>query len=117
MKQAVWFPTEEYKEKAFIWLDEIIGAMKIMKRFIISQSKKQLGFGEEAEKAVGYQWMKPYTEVLDLENGMPFAQWYNGGTCNVVESVLSRWLADDETRTQPALQYEGRKWNFKIIYI
>ena len=59
-------------------------------------------------KAVGYQWMKPYTEVLDLENGTPFAQWYNGGTCNVVESALSRWLADEETRIQPALQYEGK---------
>lgn len=70
-------------------------------------------FWGEAEKAVGYQWMKPYTEVLDLENGTPFAQWYNGGTCNVVESVLSRWLADDETRTQPALQYEGENGTSK----
>ena len=35
-------------------------------------------------------------------------QWYNGGTCNVVESALSRWLADEETRIQPALQYEGK---------
>ena len=70
-------------------------------------------FWGEAEKAVGYQWMKPYTEVLDLENGTPFAQWYNGGTCNVIESVLSRWLADDETRTQPALQYEGENGTSK----
>ena len=67
----------------------------------------------EAEKAVGYQWMKPYTEVLDLENGTPFAQWYNGGTCNVVESALSRWLADEETRIQPALQYEGENGTSK----
>ena len=57
--------------------------------------------------------MKPYTDVLDLENGTPFAQWYNGGTCNVVESALSRWLADEETRIQPALQYEGENGTSK----
>lgn len=67
----------------------------------------------EAERAVGYQWMKPYTEVLDLENGTPFAQWYTEGTCNVVESVLSRWLADEETRKQPALMYEGENGTTK----
>ncbi len=60
-----------------------------MKLFYNKSIEETAWFWGEAEKAVGYQWMKPYTDVLDLENGTPFAQWYNGGTCNVVESALS----------------------------
>ncbi|KKZ92940.1 Acetoacetyl-CoA synthetase [Bacillus wiedmannii] len=113
MKQAVWFPTEEYKEKTRLygWMKSL--GYEDYETFYNKSIEETDWFWGEAEKAVGYQWMKPYTEVLDLENGTPFAQWYNGGTCNVVESVLSRWLADDETRTQPALQYEGENGTSK----
>ncbi|TPV47346.1 AMP-binding protein [Bacillus dicomae] len=113
MKQAVWFPTEEYKEKTRLygWMKSL--GYEDYETFYNKSIEETAWFWGEAEKAVGYQWMKPYTEVLDLENGTPFAQWYNGGTCNVVESVLSRWLADDETRTQPALQYEGENGTSK----
>ncbi|HDR7963532.1 MULTISPECIES: AMP-binding protein [Bacillus] len=113
MKQAVWFPTEEYKEKTRLygWMKSL--GYEDYETFYNKSIEETDWFWGEAEKAVGYQWMKPYTEVLDLENGTPFAQWYNGGTCNVVESVLSRWLADDETRRQPALQYEGENGTSK----
>ncbi|MGG0290813.1 AMP-binding protein [Bacillus pacificus] len=113
MKQAVWLPTEEYKEKTRLygWMKSL--GYEDYETFYNKSIEETAWFWGEAEKAVGYQWMKPYTEVLDLENGTPFAQWYNGGTCNVVESVLSRWLADDETRTQPALQYEGENGTSK----
>lgn len=113
MKQAVWFPTEEYKEKTRLygWMKSL--GYEDYETFYNKSIEETAWFWGEAEKAVGYQWMKPYTDVLDLENGTPFAQWYNGGTCNVVESVLSRWLADDETRTQAALQYEGENGTSK----
>ncbi|KAB2451813.1 AMP-binding protein [Bacillus sp. CH126_4D] len=113
MKQAVWFPTEEYKEKTRLygWMKSL--GYEDYETFYNKSIEETAWFWGEAEKAVGYQWMKPYTDVLDLENGTPFAQWYNGGTCNVVESVLSRWLADDETRMQPALQYEGENGTSK----
>ncbi|PEC19045.1 AMP-binding protein [Bacillus cereus] len=113
MKQAVWFPTEEYKEKTrlFSWMKSL--GYEDYEAFYNKSIEETAWFWGEAEKAVGYQWMERYTEVLDLENGTPFAQWYTGGTCNVVESALSRWLADDETRTQPALQYEGENGTSK----
>lgn len=113
MKQAVWFPTEEYKEKTRLygWMKSL--GYEDYETFYNKSIEETAWFWGEAEKAIGYQWMKPYTDVLDLENGTPFAQWYNGGTCNVVESALSRWLADEETRIQPALQYEGENGTSK----
>ncbi len=113
MKQAVWFPTEEYKEKTrlFGWMKSL--GYEDYEAFYNKSIEETAWFWGEAERAVGYQWMKPYTEVLDLENGTPFAQWYTEGTCNVVESALSRWLADDKTKTQAALMYEGENGTSK----
>ncbi|PGE97693.1 AMP-dependent synthetase [Bacillus pseudomycoides] len=113
MKQAVWFPTEEYKDKTRIygWMKSL--GYEDYEAFYNKSIEETGWFWGEAERAVGYQWMKPYAEVLDLENGTPFAQWYTEGTCNVVESALSRWLADEETKQQPALMYEGENGTTK----
>lgn len=113
MKQAVWFPTEEYKEKTRLygWMKKL--GYEDYDVFYKKSIEETAWFWGEAEKAVGYQWMKPYMEVLDLENGTPFAHWYTEGTCNVVESALSRWLAEEETRMQPALMYEGENGTSK----
>jgi len=113
LKQAVWFPTEEYKDKTRLygWMKSL--GYEDYEAFYNKSIEETGWFWGEAERAVGYQWMKPYTEVLDLENGTPFAQWYTEGTCNVVESALSRWLADEETKQQPALMYEGENGTTK----
>ncbi|WJE50436.1 AMP-binding protein [Bacillus cereus] len=113
MKQAVWFPTEEYKDKTRLygWMKSL--GYEDYEAFYDKSIEETAWFWREAERAVGYQWMKPYEEVLDLANGTPFAQWYKDGTCNVVESALSRWLADEETKKQPALMYEGENGTTK----
>ncbi|PHE83539.1 AMP-dependent synthetase [Bacillus pseudomycoides] len=113
MKQAVWFPTEEYKDKTRLygWMKSL--GYEDYEAFYNKSIEETGWFWGEAERAVGYQWMKPYTEVLDLENGTPFAQWYTEGTCNVVESALSRWRADEEIKQQPALMYEGENGTTK----
>ncbi|MEI4828170.1 AMP-binding protein [Bacillus sp. FJAT-53711] len=113
MKQAVWFPTDEYKEKTrlYQWMQSL--GYDDYETFYKKSIEDTAWFWGEAERAVGYQWMRPYTEVLDLANGIPFAQWYVDGTCNVVESALSRWIAEDDTKAQKALIWEGENGTSK----
>ncbi|MGG2065719.1 AMP-binding protein [Bacillus sp. S14(2024)] len=113
MKQAVWFPTDEYKAKTrlYQWMQSL--GYDDYETFYKKSIEDTAWFWGEAERAVGYQWMRPYTEVLDLANGIPFAQWYVDGTCNVVESALSRWIAEDDTKTQKALIWEGENGTSK----
>jgi acetyl-CoA synthetase len=112
MNQAVWFPDEEYKRstRLYQWMQSL--GYSDYESFY-QQSIQDIGwFWQEAERAVGFQWMKPYTEVLDLANGIPFPNWFAGGTCNVVESALTRWTQQD-TKTQPALIWEGENGDSK----
>ena len=113
MKQAVWFPTDEYKAKTrlYQWMQSL--GYDDYETFYKKSIEDTAWFWGEAERAVGYQWMRPYTEVLDLANGIPFAQWYVDGTCNVVESALSRWIAEDDTKAQKALIWEGENGTSK----
>ncbi|MGF9966410.1 AMP-binding protein [Bacillus rhizoplanae] len=113
MKQAVWFPTEEYKAKTrlYQWMQSL--GYDDYETFYKKSIEDTAWFWGEAERAVGYQWMRPYTEVLDLANGIPFAKWYVDGTCNVVESALSRWIAEDDTKAQKALIWEGENGTSK----
>ncbi|PEZ08201.1 AMP-dependent synthetase [Bacillus sp. AFS018417] len=113
MKQAVWFPTEEYKAKTrlYQWMQSL--GYDDYETFYNKSIEDTAWFWGEAERAVGYQWMRPYTEVLDLANGIPFAQWYVDGTCNIVESALSRWIAEDDTKAQKALIWEGENGTSK----
>lgn len=113
VKQAVWFPTEEYKAKTrlYQWMQSL--GYDDYETFYNKSIEDTAWFWGEAERAVGYQWMRPYTEVLDLANGIPFAQWYVDGTCNVVESALSRWIAEDDTKAQKALIWEGENGTSK----
>jgi acetyl-CoA synthetase len=42
---------------------------------------------------LGLQWMQPYTQVLDLSRGLPWARWFIGGRTNLTLNALDRHLA------------------------
>ncbi|MFP3123205.1 AMP-binding protein [Ectobacillus funiculus] len=107
MNKAVWFPTEEYKSSTRLhqWMTSL--GFTDYETFYKKSIEDISWFWGEAERAIGYRWMKAYTEVLELENGIPFPKWYVNGTCNVVESALDRWVKDNGARTEPALIWEG----------
>lgn len=47
----------------------------------------------------------PYRTVLDTSAGIEFPEWFSGGTFNVVDACLTRWL--DEYGDQTALIHEA----------
>ncbi len=57
---------------------------------------------------LGIQFDTPYTQVVDLRDGIQFPRWCVGGEMNIVTSCLDKWL-DTQTRDQPALKFEGEE--------
>jgi acetyl-CoA synthetase len=55
---------------------------------------------------LGLEWYEPYTRVLDLSEGVPFAHWFVGGRYNYVHNALDRHAAGP-CRDAPALIWEG----------
>lgn len=74
------------------------------------------GFNDQLIRFLDYRFERPYDQVLDLSEGLPFARWCVGGTTNVVLNCIDRWR-DTARYTESALVWEGEdgtvtNWTF-----
>ncbi|HRN69323.1 MAG TPA: AMP-binding protein [Promineifilum sp.] len=51
----------------------------------------------------------PYTQVVDLSDGIEWPRWCVGGRMNIVDNCVDKWAADPATRGRPALVWEGEE--------
>jgi len=63
-------------------------------------------FWDAAVRDLGLEWYEPYTKVLDLSRGAPWATWWIGGRFNYVHNALDRHAAGAH-RDKVALIWEG----------
>jgi acetyl-CoA synthetase len=57
---------------------------------------------------LGIQFYEPYTRVVDLSAGAPWARWCVGGQLNAVHNCLDKW-AGTPTDSRPAIHWEGEE--------
>ena len=60
------------------------------------------------------RFTKPYTQVVDLSQGDPWARWCVGGKLNIVQSCLDKWLAAP-TADRAALRWEGEDGSVRAL--
>jgi len=63
-------------------------------------------FWDAVIKDLDIRFAKPYTQIVDLSKGDPWARWCVGGKLNIVESCLDKWLGTP-TEHRAALRWEG----------
>ena len=63
-------------------------------------------FWDAVVRDLGLEWYEPYTKVLDLSRGAPWATWWIGGRFNYVHNALDRHAAGAH-RDKVALIWEG----------
>ncbi|WZY00819.1 AMP-binding protein [Bacillus sp. FSL W7-1360] len=64
-------------------------------------------FWHEVVRTLGVVWQKPYTSVLNMDDGIAFPKWFQDGTLNIVDSAVTKWTEDPHMRTKKALAWEG----------
>jgi acetyl-CoA synthetase len=64
-------------------------------------------FWDAVVRFLGLQFSEPYSQVLDVSDGVPWARWFTGGRLNLASSCLDRWADDDTTADLPAVVWEG----------
>jgi acetyl-CoA synthetase len=63
-------------------------------------------FWDAAIVDLGIEFYTPYTQVLDLSEGVEFPRWCVGGKLNIIHNCLDKWQATP-TRERVALRWEG----------
>ncbi|MBX3634198.1 MAG: AMP-binding protein [Rubrivivax sp.] len=74
------------------------------------------GFHDALIRFLDYRFERPYGQVLDLRDGLPFAHWCVGGVTNVVLNCLDRYRGTARYDRE-ALVWEGEdgsvtRWSF-----
>ena len=72
-------------------------------------------FWDAVVRFLGIRFTEPYTEVLDVSEGIPFAQWFTGGRTNLAISCVDRWADDPERATEPAMVWEGEEGEVRTL--
>ena len=65
-------------------------------------------FWDAVMEDLDIRFAHPYSQIVDLEAGAPFAQWCVGGQMNIIHNCLDKWQAT-ETAAEPALVWEGEE--------
>jgi len=103
---AVWRPDHATVENAN--LTRFMRALGVESFTALNSraSADPAGFHDALIRFLAYRFVHPYSQVLDLAGGLPFARWCVGGTTNVVLNCIDRWR-DTARHTHPALIWEG----------
>ncbi len=67
-------------------------------------------FWDAVVRYLGLVFDEPYTQVVDLSGGAPWARWFTGGKLNLASSCVDRWAdADTAAADQTAVVWEGEE--------
>ncbi|HQQ68926.1 MAG TPA: AMP-binding protein [Alicycliphilus sp.] len=113
---AVWWPDHETVENAN--LTRFMRALGVdsFEALNARASAAPAWFHDALIRFLDYRFERPYDQVLDLREGLPFAHWCVGGTTNVVLNCIDRRRGTPRY-TQEALVWESEdgtvtRWSF-----
>ncbi|MEF8778283.1 MAG: AMP-binding protein [Natronomonas sp.] len=108
--EIAWRPSSEYLENSNV-AQFIADYGYGDESDLVPQSEAELAeiWGDMTED-MGIVWREPYEEVVDTSNGVEFAEWFQGGELNAVETILDQWIERTPQRTMYAWEDEdGRQ--------
>ncbi len=76
---------------------------------LLTRAAEDIGwFWDAVMEDLDIRFAHPYSQIVDLEAGAPFAQWCVGGQMNIIHNCLDKWQAT-ATAAEPALIWEGEE--------
>lgn len=107
--EIVWQPTPAYIErsnlKRFMDQHSIASFADLM-----TQSTADVAwFADAVFKFLDIQFQKPYSQVVDLSNGIQRPEWCVGGQLNIVTNCVDKWAENEATAGRTAVIYESEE--------
>ncbi len=76
---------------------------------LLARSVEDIGwFWDAVMEDLDIRFAHPYSQIVDLSAGAPFAQWCVGGQMNIIHNCLDKWQST-ATAAEPALIWEGEE--------
>ena len=113
--EIVWRPNPQAVEQAHL--------TAFMRRYAIrdfdelmSRSTSDVGwFTDAVLKYLDIQFYTPYSQVLELSNGIQFPRWCVGAELNIVHNLLDKYMQHPGSALRPALIWEGEEGRARAL--
>jgi acetyl-CoA synthetase len=93
MSGIVWRPTDEYVERANVTrLMRGLGIDSYEELVRRSQERPEW-FWDAVVQDLGIEFSKPYEQVMDSSDGIPWTKWFVGGATNLAHNCVDKWAA------------------------
>lgn len=110
----VWRPSPEYIQRAHLtqFMDRhgISNFEELMRR----STEEVAWFTEAVLNYLDIQFYEPYSQVLDLSDGVAWPKWVVDGKMNIIHNCLDKH-AGTETENRPALIWEGEEGDSRTL--
>ncbi len=73
-------------------------------------------FWGAVEKDLQIEWFLPYTKILDVSDGKPWARWFVGGKINVAANCLDKHLSNSSGHRLALISENERGGSSKLTY-
>ncbi len=107
--EIVWRPTPDYIERShltrFMRLHNIASYDELQER----STSDIAWFTDAILKYLDIRFRVPYSQVVDLSDGIEWPRWCVGGRLNIVDNCVDKWAADPQARDRPAVVWEGEE--------
>lgn len=118
--EIVWRPDSRSVEAAHLTAFMRAHGIRDFGELMTRSTGKVAWFTEAVLKYLDIQFYEPYTQVMDLSNGIQFPKWCVDGKMNIVHNLLDKH-ADTQQAGLPALIWEGeegsvRRLTYKELY-
>ena len=105
----VWKPTPEHIKQAnltaFIRLHNIKDFNELMQR----STSDVAWFTDAVLKYLDIQFHEPYSQVVDLSDGIQFPNWCIGGKMNIVHNCVDKWQSSVNDHAKRSVVWEGEE--------
>lgn len=113
-QQFVWYPSDEVIERSrlrrFMEKHNLPNLDALMEK----STTDIAWFWEAVLDDLGIEFYEPYTQIVDLSAGVPWAQWCIGGKMNIVHNCLDKWM-DTPTQNRVAIRWEGEEGTVQVL--
>ena len=111
----VWRPAADDIERAHLTAFMRANGIASYEELMTRSTADVAWFTDAVLTYLDIRFDRPYTQVLDLSDGIQWPRWCVDGQLNIVTNCVDKWAADPATRDRPALVWEGEEGDVRRL--
>jgi acetyl-CoA synthetase len=111
---VVWQPNEEYVQRSRLKRFMDRHGLETLDALMERSTADVAWFWEAVFEDLDIEFYEPYTQVVDLSQGIQWPRWCVGAKLNIVHNCLDKWMGTP-TQNRVALRWEGEEGPVRLL--